>query len=82
MRHRTKTQKYGGWLELTKSSNPRTGRMHYTVKADLVSYTGGPTKVNIDYDGYVNLLEQIKNHFDPQRSRGQGMDLAGSFVVE
>jgi hypothetical protein len=57
MRHRTKTVLEGIWFKLGRSTNPKTKRVHYTIR------------ITSKYSLKVPSSE-IRAHFDPDRCRG------------
>lgn len=69
MRHRTKTQSYGSWLTLTKKTNPKTGRRHFSIIVDPYGYFG--SYPNSNHEDIVGIHNAWRNHFDPGRNRGK-----------
>ena len=67
MRHRTTSTVYGTWLKLVKKTNPKTGRKHYSVTANLYDYVGWAQAGSID----TTVIHRAwQDHFDPNHNRG------------
>jgi len=71
MRHRTSTKIYGQWLKLVKKTNPKTGRKHYSVIADVYQYLAQPGEYGHVFTGTPkDVLQAWRDHFDPAGNRG------------
>ena len=70
MRHRTKTVQKANWVELIKSTNPKTGRVHYIVQVDPYGVSVASRKQSIlgPYNG--SIIDEVRSHFDPHHTRG------------
>ena len=76
MRHRSNTTVYGQWIKLVKKTNPKTGRKHYSVIADVYEYT---SKYSSGFKVQFDLRESLRKHFDPAGNRGMKTGLSWKF---
>lgn len=67
MRHRKQTNLYSSWLKIVKQTNPKTGRFHYSIVADLFQYTGKKLLMDRELN---HLRDAWHRHFDPAGCRG------------
>lgn len=63
MRHRTQTLIEASWVMLQSSTNPKTGRKHYTIRLLRLPVTGQP----------YSPISEIRELFDPGRNRGSAI---------
>ena len=76
MRHRSSTTVYGQWIKLVKKTNPKTGRKHYSVIADVYEYTN---KYSCGFEVQIDLRVSLHKHFDPAGNRGMRTGLSWKF---
>lgn len=70
MRHRNKVLRQGPWYQLIKNTNPKTGRHHYIISVNLYTISGSTKNGQIRDLELVPNLDLVREHFDPQLSRG------------
>jgi hypothetical protein len=70
MRHRTKTVSETAMFVLTRSTNPKTGKVCYTVEKNK-KYWLSPIK--------GETADALRDHFDPGKNRGSTYSLKWKF---
>lgn len=70
MRHRKKVTQPCNWMQLVRSTNPKTGRTHYSIKTVPHNYFVNNGSLLAPYSAWLEIEQEWADHFDPYGSRG------------